>query len=580
MDNLKQIVCIIAVFWKSISKRRRIQIITLQFFNIITSLCELIAIASIFPFISSIIAPIEFQKKLHNKFSFIPYFHSINDFVLFIVLVFIILNLLSGFVRIISLLLNSKISFYAGSDLGKLIYKNSLFQNYEYHTFTNSSNIISVIASKSGTIITNALMPTFNIISSFFLFIFIFVSLLAYNVKLTSIMVFVFIVIYYIILKITKPKLLKEGKITAIETDLLMRNLQESFGGIREIILNNSHNYQINKYNTTERKLRQSQSNSHIIVNLPKYIIEPSGLIVLALIAYYLYSKNNSNAQIISILAVLTMSIQRLLPVLQQIYSNWSTLTNSLASLKDINLMLELNNSNIEINDSLKFSWYNSIKLSNVFFKYTTRNNFILNNINLEIKKGEIVGFVGKSGEGKSTIIDLISGLIFPTKGVILIDDQPLKNTIDFSLWKNEISVVSQRIFLLDKTLAENVAFGIERDKIDYVKLNQAIILAKLENTIERLPLGIETIIGERGVQLSGGQLQRIGLARAFYKNASLLILDEATSALDRVTEKEIIETIFSFKGRFTIILITHNSSNLKICDKIYEVKNGEIYSL
>jgi ABC-type multidrug transport system fused ATPase/permease subunit len=580
MKNIINIIEILSIYWKVITKRRKFQIIVLQILNIISSIFELLTIASIFPFVTAIINPIEFQIKITQKFNYLSKFYNQNNFILFIVSSFVILNILSGLIRIAATYLNSKISFITGSDIGQEIYKNTLMQNYEYHTMTNSSDLISIIASKSGTIITNALMPTFNLVSSFFIFIFIIVSLLFFDFNITASMIIIFILIYVIILKITKPRLINEGLTTSRETDVVMRNLQESFGGIREIILNNSHFHQIKRYNYSERKLRDSQSSSIILVNLPKFIIEPSGLIMLALITYYLYLNQYSSTKIISILAVLTMSIQRLLPTLQQLYSNWSTITNSLPSLKDTVAILDLKKNNIVIEANQKFPWSKSINLQNVSFKYITRDKFILNNINLTIKKGTIVGFVGKSGEGKSTLIDLICGLIFPANGSIYIDNFKIEKLNDYSKWRNEISVVSQRIFLLDKTFQENIAFGIEKDKIDKIKLQQSISMANLDQTISNLPLGVETIIGERGIQLSGGQLQRIGLARAFYKDASILILDEATNALDSNTESEIINTIKLFKNKFTILMITHNPNNLNICDEIYEIQNSNLLQI
>jgi ABC-type multidrug transport system fused ATPase/permease subunit len=577
MNNLNIIFGILSKFWHSISKRRKIQILLLQGLNILSSIFELISIASIFPFVSAIIDPKGFQSKLTGKVNFLPNFESQDKFILFIVLSFTVLNLLSGAIRIASSYLNTKISFLAGSDIGQQLYKNTLLQDYEYHTRTNSSDIISVIASKAGTIITNAVMPAFNMISSFFIFLFIIISLLLFNLEITISIIVIFLSIYVVVLKLTKPILSKEGHVTAKESDLLMRNLQESFGGIREILLNNSHLGQIEKYNLSERKLRHSQSNAAILVNLPKFIIEPSGLIVLAVITYYLYLNHYSSDKIISILAVLTMSIQRLLPTLQQLYSNWSTITNAIPSLNDTIALLNLKKSNIQIDVNGKLPWNESLALHSLSFKYQTRDKYILKDINLKIQKGTIIGFVGKSGEGKSTLIDLITGLIIPSAGYLAVDNNKLSNEGETSVWRNQISVVSQRIFLFDKSLAENIAFGVDKESIDLDKLNESLVLANLEHTVNNLPAGINTIIGERGIQLSGGQLQRIGLARAFYKEASILILDEATNALDSVTESEIVKSIEGFRDKFTIIMITHNPKNLKICDKVYEVSNSGI---
>ena len=262
---------------------------------------------------------------------------------------------------------------------------------------------------------------------------------------------------------------------------------------------------------------------------------------------------------------------------MQQMFTSWSTLTSSIPALEDVKEYISLESKISNFDEKRRMKWNNSITLENIFFKYESRDKNILNGINLSIKKGQILGLIGKSGAGKSTIIDIISGLINPTKGNLCVDGVSLNSSLELSRWRNEIAVVSQRIFLQDCSLLENIAFGVEKNEINVEKVLESIELADLGQTVSQLPLGMDTTLGERGVLISGGQLQRIGIARAFYKDASVLILDEITSALDNDTENEILKSIMKIKKNFTIIMISHKMSILTICDDVYEVSNGRI---
>ena len=224
----------------------------------------------------------------------------------------------------------------------------------------------------------------------------------------------------------------------------------------------------------------------------------------------------------------------------------------------------------------LGFLIFNLIRIKDLTFAYNSEN--ILEDINLEIKKNSVVGIIGKSGVGKSTLIDLLIGLYIPNKGKIFIDDNDLSQTT--SSWRNLIGYVPQNIYLLDDTLKKNVALGITDNLIDDDKVRLALKLSQLDGFVEdKLEKGINTIIGERGINLSGGQKQRIGIARALYKNPDIIILDEATSSLDLDTEKKLIDTIQDIKSGKTIVIISHRASTLKICDKIYEIKNKKIHN-
>jgi ATP-binding cassette subfamily B protein len=576
--NLFELIYIVKYLWNILTKRRKFQIVLLIIFNVFSSFVEIISIATIMPFISAISDPTNFYKSIiYKKITTILIVNS-SKFLFYITVLFVMINLFSGIIRLIASYLNTRISFIAGSDIGQELFKKTILQNYEFHTQTNSSNLISIISSKAGTIITNAVSPSINLINSIFLFVIMFASLLYINIKITLILIIFLGAVYYVIILFIKPIIKKESIVTSKKTDETIRILQESFGGIREILLYNSLQYQIEKYTQTERKLRDSQSKSGVISSFPKFIIEPIGMVLLALIAYNLFKENSKIGDSLSLLVVITVALQRLLPVVQQIFTNWSSIANSKSSIEDVINLFKLESTSVE--QKQKIYWEREIQVKDVYFKYETRPEFIFKNVNLSINKGEIIGIIGKSGVGKSTFIDILCGLLVPTNGSIIIDDFKITTDQDLSKWRNSVAVVSQRIFLTDSTLKENIAFGIPLENIDLVKLDKAINIANLVSTINHLPNGIDTILGERGIQISGGQLQRIGIARAFYKDATVLILDEFTSSLDSKTEDEILHSINIIRNNFTIIVVSHKSSNLSICDSIYEVKDSNIIKI
>lgn len=268
---------------------------------------------------------------------------------------------------------------------------------------------------------------------------------------------------------------------------------------------------------------------------------------------------------------------QRLLPLFQQIYHSWSSVGGNIKTLEDILMILEeAHSNNISHKKYASFKFNKNIKAVNLGFRYDTNSPWIFKNLNFEIVKGSKIGIIGTTGNGKSTLVDIIMGLLTPSEGSIKIDDRIL-NEKNSKSWFKRIAHVPQSIFLTDSSIAENIAFGENKKDFDFARIAKASSLAQLSNYIESLPSKYNTLVGERGVLLSGGQLQRIGIARALYKNADIIILDEATSALDTKTEAEITKAIELLGKEFTVIIIAHRLSALKICSQILELENGNI---
>ena len=277
----------------------------------------------------------------------------------------------------------------------------------------------------------------------------------------------------------------------------------------------------------------------------------------------------------------MALGAQRLLPVLQQIYINWTALKSYSADVKSVYYALESKNHH-DVCSLEKLNFNDSIRLINVDFKYSD-SDLILNCLNLTILRGQTIGIIGSTGCGKSTLLDILMSLLSPTSGSMYVDDINLTetNNSDFLVpWRNQVAHVPQSIFLADTTIAENIAFSANTNSsVDFNKVVESAKKAVVHDFIASLPNGYDTLVGERGIKLSGGQIQRIGLARALYKDASVLIFDEATSALDNKTEESVMSSLSSLKGNMTIIMVAHRLNTLRSCDRVIKIEGGKIVS-
>jgi ATP-binding cassette subfamily B protein len=277
------------------------------------------------------------------------------------------------------------------------------------------------------------------------------------------------------------------------------------------------------------------------------------------------------------VLGALALGAQRLLPALQQIFTAWASIAGSYASLADtVSLLEQPLPAELLQPAHLPLGFQEAIRFSRVRFRYTSDGPWVLDGINLIIPKGARVGFVGSTGSGKSTSLDLLMGLLMPTEGELLVDDQPISGS-RLKAWQRSIAHVPQSIYLADSTLAENIAFGVPLDKIDMDRVRQSARQAQIADFIESSSEGYQAYVGERGILLSGGQRQRIGIARALYKQAKVLVFDEATSALDNATEQSVMDAIEGLSSDLTILLIAHRLSTIKRCDTIVQLELGKL---
>jgi ATP-binding cassette subfamily B protein len=419
-------------------------------------------------------------------------------------------------------------------------------------------------------------MPILTITSSSIIGISILITMFYISSWLVLIVAIFFAIIYLLVNCFTKKKLLNNSDLISRQSTVMIQNIQESLGGIRDVLLSGTQELYVNNYAIADRKFRTAQSSNVFIGASPKIIIESFGITLIAISAFFLVNFNEGGTHVIPVLGFMALGAQRLLPIFQQLYGSWTTIQGSYGSFQDaIKLLEQPLPKNIDIkhlSPPIIFRQY--IDLHELSFRHNS-SQVCIENVNLRIFKGEKIGIIGETGVGKSTLLDLVMGLLKPDSGSISIDGVVLNDENIFA-WHKRLAHVPQYIHLTDATVAENIAFGTPLNAIEFDKVKLAAKLACIHDDIIMMQSQYETLVGERGVKLSGGQRQRIGIARAFYKGADVIILDEATSALDNETESKVMSSFYETNhNQVTILMVAHRTSTLKSCSRIIEVKNG-----
>ena len=538
----------------------------------------MLTIAAIFPFLAVIINPkILFEINIIE--SFFSFFNITNydSLLLPITILFCLSAIISSLFRMLLYYLQISITQNISVTIKQVIYKKILFQPYKFHFENNSSDLIAVILAKAQETSSKVVLPFLNIISSFLIITFIFILLVLINPILTLSSLIFLLIIYSLIIYFGKRILSRNSKIYSLAETQIVKAMQEGIGGIRDVILNGLENYYIRLLYKNNINLKKSSLRISLIGFAPRYIIEGIGLCTIAVIAYLSVANDLKTDYLIPTLGTLALGAQRMLPLMQQAFKSWSDIKGHTARLDDVLKFLNLEISSTKLIDSKEcIDFKDHILLKNIYFSYDKEDTKIIDNLTYKINKGDKIGILGKTGSGKTTLINILMGLLDPEKGNIYIDNSAI-NKSNVKNWRANIAHVPQNIYLSDNTIAENIAVGIPKNEINYALLIEVARKAQILDLIKDMKYKFDTNVGERGVKLSGGQLQRIGIARALYKSASIIILDEATSALDVNTEKSIMKIIDDLSKDLTIIIIAHRFSSLKYCDKIIELKEGRI---
>jgi ATP-binding cassette subfamily B protein len=393
---------------------------------------------------------------------------------------------------------------------------------------------------------------------------------------------------YLLTYQLTRGQLRTDGQKLTINYQKSLQVAQEGLGGIRDVLLDKTQNFFLFNYKLYNQKYRLASASINIKAQVPRYIIEGVAVILIIGISLYLAMSGQGIEKQLPLLGTLALGAYRLLQPLQQCFNGISSLQANQASLNKISPYLGLKThpnqkviSLAEADPLTKHCKSSLIQFQKTCFRYDLDAPDVLHDITLSITQGERVALVGTTGSGKSTCSDLILGLLVPTQGSISICGHDLHTTKELvNTWKAKVAHVPQQIYLTDASFAENIAFGVPINNIDYERVRSSASRARISEVIESSPEGYSTLVGERGIRLSGGQRQRIGIARALYKQATLLVLDEATSALDSQTESEVMQAIESLDRNLTIIIIAHRLSTVRNCDRIVVMDRGQISAI
>ena len=564
-----------------LSPKQQKKFLLLQLLVILAAFGEILGVVSIVPFMSLVA-----DTSLLNENNYLSSVFELSgidselNFVFSIGIFVLIMLILSSLISIFTIWRLSMFAAQIGAEISDRLYSFYLQQNWLYHSSQNSAELTKKVVNETTRITNGILMPVMTMNAKLALAFFMLMALFIYDPIVAITGIIVFGSAYILLFMIVRSRLLNNGRNIGEIYSLRYLLLNEGFGGIKDILLYGRSDNFVQRFNESSKKLTYSLGNNQALTLMPRYFIELIAFsIIIFLTLYLIINYEGDLGLIIPMLSVYAVAAIKVLPAFQQIYLSIANIKANIPAFETIQADLAMSKTyiteTIQKNESYLYP-ENKILLKNITFKYPGKSNPVLNNTELSISVNSVIGIVGPSGSGKSTLIDVILGLIIPHEGTLKIDELIINND-NLRSWQNCIGFVPQNIFLSEGSILENIAFGINKSKIDLERINKVIRLSHLDELVDSLERGINTKVGERGVQLSGGQRQRIGIARALYKKSDVLVFDEATSSLDGISEKMIMDAIDSFAGRKTIIIVAHRLKTIENCDKIYFFDKGKV---
>jgi ATP-binding cassette, subfamily B, bacterial PglK len=573
--------------WSILTPAQRRRVLTAQAISLAMALSTVTGIAAIAPFFSVLGNPklIEQQRWLHWLYVH-GGFTSEHTFVVSLGVLFVGVVVFANFINAVGALTMNRVALHIGDQLQTALFDEYLTRPYLFHTGTNTSTLFNNVIYEVGRINNGILQNAFILITSIATGALIILSVLILNPAISIVLLLGLAGGYLAIYLSVRRRLLHLGQAHSRAWSDRARIVSESFGAIREILLLQNRRLFSEGFDRTTRDVSQTTAHIFAVGQIPKHVIECMAVSVLVGVALVAYAHGEGMVSWLGELTFVTFAAYRLLPILQQVFAATVRIRADRGAFDLIAPDLRRTRavrSNVVAKGvgRLPDSWWqqrprDEIRFKDVSFQYAPERRWALESVDLRIAARSTVGFVGANGSGKTTLMDLLAGLLLPTKGELLIDGVAL-NVADRAAWHARIAYVPQNIFLLDSSIAQNIAFGVLHNAIDWRRMVQAARLAQLEDFIASLPEGYEHPVGERGIRLSGGQRQRIGIARALYREASVLLMDEATSALDGLTEAELMAALGGLRDRCTIVLIAQRMTAVRSCDVIFQIENGRI---
>ena len=537
---------------------------------------EVLGIGIIVPVLNSILDIENQQNSLIKKIIGITGTKSNVDLIVYVLFLMVIIAIIKMTYMITLSYYKFKYTAKITQDISTELYKGYLFNPYSYHLKTNTSQMLRNLQIEV-TEFNNAFQSLMGIITEITIIVGMIVVLFYYEPLGAMAISIVLITASALFQKVIKKRLIKWGqKRQALDGDI-NKVLIQSLNGIKDVKLSGKELFFYTIFQGKIDSKIKILTKAVTIKNVPRQYLEFLAMLGLVLLIYIMFLQDIAPKTILSTLAVFAAASFKLIPSFNIVMSSIQVLRFSESAVNtlhhDINEIREIQINKIKDTES-SLSFNDSIHISKATFKFENSSTYLFKDFSLHIKKGSVIGFMGKSGSGKSTLADLLMGLLLLDEGQIFVDDKNIRSNI--KSWQSKIGYVPQSIYLTDDSIASNIAFGVKENEIDIELLNDSIKVAQLDELINSLEFGYLSNVGEAGAKLSGGQRQRIGIARALYRNPEVLIFDEATSALDNDTEKEIMKSIYLIKNK-TILIIAHRLSTLAKCDYIYKFENGEI---
>jgi HlyD family secretion protein len=553
----------------------------LQFLVILMAFMEIIGVASIIPFMALVGDMTQLQQEtFYAQVYQASGIESESEFVVILGIGVVVTLFVSGTISLFTTWRLCMFGTQLGTELSTRLYTHYIKQNWLFHASVNSAKLTKKIVNETNRVSGGIILPLMQMNARVVFTLFMVISIFIYDPRVAIVGLSVFAIVYLILFKIVKRSLERNGKAISQIFSKRYRLNNEGFGGIKDLLLLGRGDNFIESFNQTSKSLAHSQGTINALAQVPRYFIELVAFGSMMTITLYLISSYDGNlGMILPTLSLYTLAAFKLLPAIQNIYANVAAIKGNIAAFESIHDDLIWSSKPKALIQESKQSFLrvkHQISLNNITFTYPDKTKSTLQKINMSILANSVIGIVGPSGSGKSTLINILLGLIEPQQGEMKIDNTIL-NYKNRRSWQNTIGFVAQDIFLSDRSIAENVAFGISKNEINLDKVKKALELSHLTELLQSLEKGIYTPVGERGVKLSGGQSQRIGIARALYHEAEILVFDEATSSLDGISERRVMDAIHEFGGQKTIIMIAHRIKTVQNCNKIFYIDKGRV---
>lgn len=555
-----------------LSRKQKVGTIYMFILLLINSLVEIFGIGAVIPLLNlliedNIIENYAWAKWLYVNLNLKDVKHLIVIVSLLVFIIFCIKNIATIWIRYIQ----SKFSFNIYKDLSLKVLNHGHSKGLLYYKSINSSNLVRDIKDAPSVFSSSIYLNFLTLYNELIITIAISIFLLIYNFKVcVTLFAFVLPIFLVFYIWVQKKNIELNTSKQKVEPEIY-KNIYHSIFGYIDIVISSSYEFYSKRIKKNLNTLTEINIKTFVYNIIPSKIIESSIFLAVSVIIAFGVFFFDSMKQLVELLGIFIIAAYKIMPSINRISIASNSLTQNSWVFDSLSPLI-YNSADNNLPKQIPIEFKNELKLESVSFKYPSQDSYIFKNFSLKIKKGEVIGLFGASGSGKTTLLNILMGFVIPTKGKYMIDNTTYDKTYFNSLC-NIVGYVQQHVYLMDSSIAENIAFGYSKNQIDYKKIDKVLKQADLTEMVNKLPEGSNTQIGENGTKISGGQRQRIGIARALYFDSEILFFDESTSSLDNKSGKQIMDSIYRLNdGKMTIIIISHNLNSLADCDRIIKI--------